>query len=96
MKVKFFTPEQLGKLSASKLEEAISKANAIAMSFGDKLIEEGRGHERASETRAKAKEGDPLAMRWAEANDAWYDLICERDRRKAYHGSTKPIRSKIF
>lgn len=83
------TKEQLQQLQPATLERKLAAANARRTAANDALIDAGRGHELASETRAAAKLGDPLAIAWCAAQDAHLDLLFERKRRIEYHGTTR-------
>lgn len=91
-KVKRFTQDQLDAMAPGKLDQEEKKARDISSALGDELIEAGRGHETASETRDKAKQGDELAKRWVDAADALADLLWEKKRRMEYQGNTKRIK----
>lgn len=79
----------LPTLTAGQLAKAIAKADALSSALCSEMIAAGRGYEKSSETRAKS---DPLAVRCNAASRAMADLMAERDSRRQWHGSDRPIR----
>lgn len=87
--MKPLTPEIICALSARKLESAYAALSAESSALCDEFIAAGRGYELPTETRLLT---DPLALRWI-ANAAQLGaIIAEKNTRKMWHGSLKPIR----
>jgi hypothetical protein len=85
----------LERMSGSKLMDLCDRRNAVVSRLTRKLIDSGYGNERGSETRERAKAGDPLAQRWVNALDAAQAVYDELDARHRYHGSNKPIKRRV-
>lgn len=81
------------KLSAARLQAAISLQDGRCRAFVDAMIDAGRGRELMSETRTAATNGhDSLARDYCAAMDRSSELESERQRRMTYHGKLSPIR----
>jgi hypothetical protein len=80
------------KLSAAKLQAAISLQDMRCRAFVDAMIDAGRGRELMSETRTAATNGhDSLARDLCAAMDRSSELENERKRRMTWHGKLSPI-----
>ena len=84
----------LEKLSERKLVAIYEKLQTAASANCTALINAGWGSERGSETRARAKTGDALAVQYVEIQNNLQILIAEQDARKRWHGSLKPIKRR--
>lgn len=76
-------------MSATEIQKAYDAASAKISAMCDEFISAGRGHERPVDIR---KMTDPLAMSHNAIYAAFDAIVSERDDRKRYHGSLKPIR----
>ena len=93
---RIYPEEAMAAWPASRLNAYMAAWDAEESAACEALIAAGRGHEKAGETRAKAKEGDVLAIRCVTARDAAMAAHSERQTRRRWHGSDKPIRRKAF
>jgi hypothetical protein len=84
----------LERMSGPKLMALHERRGAVVSDLTRELIAAGFGQERGSETRERAKAGDPLAQRWVEAQDSVQAIYDELDARRRYHGSNKPIKRR--
>jgi hypothetical protein len=85
----------LTRLSAPKLSALYDKLLTASLAVNRQLIAAGYGHERASETQARAQAtGDPLACKSVRLQDEFYAVVEESNARKRYHGSLRPIRRR--
>lgn len=86
------------KLSAKKLHALIAERDAAWTKACDATIAAGMGQMRHSEIVEFAK-GSSLIRRvqlsrdYLAARSAWAEAYNEMERRKAYHGSDKPIKT---
>lgn len=83
----------LDMMTASEIQKAYDKANAVTLVAGRALIDAGRGIERCSETRTKS---DPLSLEYIRANDAFNAINDEITARKRYHGGMQRIIRKAW
>jgi len=81
----------VAKLSAAQLTKALATAGEMVSAAGRKMIDAGRGHEKYSETMAKAGGDDELANEFKAVADHETVLRQERQWREYYHGSLKPV-----
>jgi hypothetical protein len=83
----------VAKLSARAIEALYDKRQAACSVNCTELIDAGRGMERGGEIYAKGLAGaDPLSIEYVKVTDAVRIVIDEREARKRYHGTLKPIR----
>lgn len=81
----------LPDLTESELKAARRRLEIERSSVCERMISDGRGHELASETLAKAKlpDADALTLRFARVSSEFCAVISEEERRRTYHGSLK-------
>ena len=90
--------KDLSRIAGSKLEKLIAQIDhADVMDAAlSALIEAGRGHERMSDTRERAKNGCPLSVRYVAIMDARSHVREEMNRRQRWHGSLAKIPALQF
>lgn len=85
----------LETLSERKLRRRMSLASTQAGNLCRALCAAGFGHETGAETRSRAiATGEPLAVAWTAAYEAFMAYVTESERRKRWHGSEKPISNR--
>ena len=86
--------DKLEKLSENALRSERQKWDTKSGEIGKKIIAEGRGSERYSETKEKAAKGDVLAKDYITASENLFACAQEMDARYRYQGNYKPIKRK--
>jgi len=80
-------------LSASKLEALYAKRDAVCSEINRAFIDAGRGMEKLGDI---LKMSDSLAVRYQEAHKAFMEVVGEKEARKRWHGSLKPIKKSVW
>jgi hypothetical protein len=90
-------PKNLETLSGPKLETLIETLSARHSAVLDDVIAAGWGDKNGREIReiAKADPSNTLAAAYVRSCDAYLGAAAEMDRRKRWHGGTKPIRRAV-
>ena len=77
------------ELTRSQLEARMDNLDKRHDAICTRMIAEGRGRERPSETRLMS---DPLSLQFIACANALAECYDERSRRLTYHGSLRPIK----
>ncbi len=88
----------LETMSAAKLDACIEKRRAIDSEFLSALIQAGYGETTGNQLDAMVKAGNApkLVVDARKASHAYHEAMDEEQRRMRYHGSTKPIKRKVW
>jgi len=84
----------IAKIPAPILDALYSHYKEELLLISDELVTVGLGAASGEEINKLAANGDPLAIRYVEAQNAFLEVAYERTVRLQQHGSTKPVRSK--